>query len=82
MILLRKNIKDNNILGGAKQMLKELRLQAGLTQKELSEKVHVNQSTVSMWENGKSIPEMINIKALAIILKVSAYDLAKYYYGI
>lgn len=63
-------------------MLKELRLQAGLTQKELSEKVHVNQSTVSMWENGKSIPEMINIKALAIILKVSAYDLAKYYYGI
>lgn len=63
-------------------MLKELRLQAGLTQKELSEKVHVKQSTISMWENGKSIPEIINIKALAIILKVSAYDLAKYYYGI
>ena len=38
------------------QRLKELRLQHGLTQAQLGEKVGVKQNTFTNWENGKRTP--------------------------
>jgi transcriptional regulator with XRE-family HTH domain len=37
-------------------VIKEQRLRLGLSQMQLAEKMDVKQSTVAMWENGKSLP--------------------------
>ena len=34
--------------------LKDVRMQAGLTQEQVAEKIMVSRQTVSNWENGKS----------------------------
>ena len=52
-----------------------LRLKACLTQKELSEKLHVDQSAVSLWENGLSQPRCDKLPALAHALGCSIDDL-------
>ena len=43
------------------QRLKELRLQHGLTQAQLGEKVGVKQNTFTNWENGKRTPSLEDI---------------------
>lgn len=49
-----------------KEKLKKLRNAAQLTQKEAAEKIGVRQSTISMWENGESVPRL---NMLALIAK-------------
>lgn len=51
--------------------LKELREQNNLSQKRLSQKMNVAQSTVAMWENGKNKPEFNTLLRLAEIFGVS-----------
>lgn len=38
------------------EVIKELRVKQGLTQKELSERCGVSMNQVSVWENGKAYP--------------------------
>lgn len=53
------------------QRLKELRLQHGLTQAQLGEKVGVKQNTFTNWENGKRTPNIEDIIKLSTLLGVS-----------
>jgi transcriptional regulator with XRE-family HTH domain len=50
--------------------LKELREQAGLTQKALAEKAGLSQRAVSHWEQGLREPSWSNVLALATALGV------------
>lgn len=50
---------------------KQLRLKKNLTQIELSEKLNVKQATISKWEKGKSIPDIMMLKTLAKFFNVS-----------
>ena len=50
---------------------KQLRLRKNLTQIELSEKLNVTQATISKWEKGKSIPDIMMLKTLAKFFNVS-----------
>ena len=52
--------------------IRELRNQAGLTQKELAEKLYKSESAIRMWELGKSEPDLLSVNALAEIFNVSA----------
>ena len=52
--------------------IRELRKTAGLTQKELAERVYKSESAIRMWELGKSEPDLLSINALAEIFNVSA----------
>ena len=61
-----KTISDN--IGSR---IKTFRKQAGLTQKELSEKLYKSESTVRMWELGKSEPDIGTIVKLSEILNVA-----------
>lgn len=45
--------------------LKALRLEQGLSQEELGEKVHVSRQAVSRWENGETIPGVDTLKELS-----------------
>ena len=51
--------------------IKKYRLQRGLTQEQLGEKLHVVRQTVSKWESGASVPDGDLLPQLAAVLEVS-----------
>ena len=55
--------------------IKVLREAAGLLQSELAEKMGVNQSAVSQWETGATLPRAALLPALAEILCCTINDL-------
>ncbi len=58
-----------------KDILKDLRTEKGLTQKELAEAVHFSLSTINKWENGKKLPRYDAIKILARFFKVNGDEI-------
>ena len=48
--------------------LKQLRIESGLTQKQLAESLNVSQNAVYNWENGKREPGLDMIKRLQRLL--------------
>lgn len=55
--------------------LKKAREKSGITQQELAEKIFVTRQTVSRWECGNRLPDLITTKKLAEILNVSIDEL-------
>ena len=55
-----------------------MRLQHGLTQAQLGEKVGVKQNTFTNWENGKRTPSLEDIVKLSNLLSVSIEYLVGY----
>ena len=53
------------------EKLKEARQKAGLSQEQLSEKLHVSRSAVAKWETDKGMPDIENLKAASQLLGVS-----------
>lgn len=51
--------------------LKSIRVRCGLTQQELSDKIGVSKSTISMYENGNRTPDMETLLHLAKLFNVS-----------
>ena len=47
-----------------RKTIKELRVKLGLTQEQLAQKLGVTFVTVNRWENGKTKPSALAIKAL------------------
>ena len=41
------------------QFLKELRKEKGITQENLAEMLNVSNRSISRWENGKTLPDLI-----------------------
>ena len=50
--------------------LKKLRMEKGLSQQALAEKMFVTKSAVSRWENGSRLPDAVTISRLSGILGV------------
>ena len=59
-------------------ILKQLRVQASMTQKELAEKLHVSQNAVFNWENGKREPGLDMIEKIAKLFMVKPSYLLGY----
>ncbi len=59
-----------------KENLKQLRLQNGLTQAQLAEKLFVSRSTVAKWENGLGLPNPESMVAIEKLFDVVAEELA------
>ena len=55
--------------------LKELRLQANITQEDLAERVGVATKTVSYWENGHNPITLNKIPLIATVLNIPIYKL-------
>lgn len=55
--------------------LQRLRMQSGLSQKELAEKLHVVRQTVSKWEKGLSVPDADMLLKLAAIFNTTPNEL-------
>lgn len=58
--------------------LVQLRKLHHLSQEELAEKVGVSRQTLSKWETGESIPDIVRCKQLAEVFSVTLDDLVKY----
>jgi transcriptional regulator with XRE-family HTH domain len=53
----------------------EYRKKAGLTQRELSEKLGVTQPTITQYETGVRKPDIVTLKKLAVILDCTTNQL-------
>ena len=54
------------------KLIKELRKDNELTQSQLADKLCTTQDTISLWELGKSYPDIFAIKKIAILFNVSS----------
>ena len=59
-----------------KENLKQLRMNKGLTQAQLAEKLFVSRSTVAKWENGLGLPNPESMAMLEELFDISASELA------
>lgn len=57
--------------------LKDARTNAGLTQEQVAEEIMVSRQTISNWENGKSLPDIISIMNLSDLYQISIDELLK-----
>lgn len=55
--------------------IKKIRKEAGLSQKELGERLKVSQAMIAQYENGKRIPKVGTIQKIADALGVPEYEL-------
>ena len=58
-----------------KDKLKSLRKSRGLTQEQLAEALHLSQSTITSWENGKRRPDISLLPSIAEFYGVSINDI-------
>ena len=65
---------EKHTIGG---FISALRKSAGMTQKELAEKLNVSDKAVSRWENSESYPDLMLIPVIAEIFGVSADELLR-----
>lgn len=59
-----------------KDNLKKLRLENGLTQAQLAEKLYVSRSTIAKWENGLGLPNPESMMQLQALFGISAREMA------
>lgn len=60
--------------------IKELRIENGMEQREVAEKIGVTTDAVSKWETGKNYPKLKTIVALEILFGLKNHELIKYLY--
>ncbi len=53
------------------EILKNIRLENGLTQKELSERLEIGQATIACYERGQREPHIVNLIAYADFFECS-----------
>lgn len=57
--------------------LRAARQRCGLTQEQVGEAVHVSRQTISNWETGKSLPDVLSVISLSDLYQVSLDELLK-----
>ena len=57
------------------KLIRVVRTELNITQKELAEKIHVSNAAVSKWENGHGFPDISSLESLADVLKLSVTEL-------
>lgn len=68
-----KSTKDN-----ISTNLRQLRSHHRLSQEEVAERIGVSRQAVAKWENGDSLPDIVNCEALADLFDVSLNDLVRH----
>lgn len=70
------NIHRGETMELAKQ-IKKYRIEYGLSQDELAEKLYVSRQTISNWENEKNYPDIKSILLMSYIFNISVDELVK-----
>ena len=59
------------------EILRRLRTEKGLSQRELAERMYVTRSTVARWENGSRMPDAMMVARLSECLEVDVHTLLR-----
>lgn len=59
------------------KQIKKYRMEFGLSQDELAERLYVSRQTISNWENDKNYPDIKSITLMSYIFNVSVDELVK-----
>ncbi|MBQ4434537.1 MAG: helix-turn-helix domain-containing protein [Clostridia bacterium] len=59
------------------ERLKAARQNAGMTQEQVADKIMVSRVTLSHWENGKSLPDIVSLISLSDLYSISLDELMK-----
>lgn len=59
------------------EKLKKARQKSGLTQEEVAEKINTTRQSLSNWENGKFLPDIVSTINLCNLYQISLDDLLK-----
>jgi transcriptional regulator with XRE-family HTH domain len=59
------------------ERLKQARADSGMTQEQVAEKILVSRVTLSHWENGKSLPDIVSLISLSELYDISLDELVK-----
>ncbi len=54
------------------QTIRDLRKEKGLSQEELAKLLFLSQDTISLWERGKSLPDIVAVVKLTKIFNVTS----------
>lgn len=54
------------------KMLRNVRVSCGFSQRQVAEALHINRSTYTYYENGKTSPDVRTLRALATLYNVPA----------
>ena len=57
--------------------IKNARIQKGYTQEQVAENLLVSRQTISNWENGKSLPDIISIIKMSELYEISLDEMMK-----
>lgn len=57
--------------------LRQARQRTGMTQEQVAREIHVSRQTISNWETGKSLPDVLSVIALSDLYLVSLDELLK-----
>ena len=57
------------------KLIRVVRTELNITQKELAERIHVSNAAVSKWENGHGFPDISSLESLADVLQLSITEL-------
>lgn len=60
-----------------RELIKNARVESGLTQEKAAEELNVSRQTVSNWENGKSLPDIVSILKMSDLYHLSLDELLK-----
>ena len=60
------------------QLIKAARIKAGLTQRQLADKLNISFVNISQWENGTRNPKIETLKKIADALGVEVWELADF----
>jgi len=59
------------------EKLKKARTSAGITQEQVAEKIGVSRQTISNWENGKTLPDIMSVIKLSDLYQITLDELLK-----
>lgn len=68
----------NNPKSNISENLRFLRNQSHFSQEDIAEKIGVSRQAVAKWENGDSLPDILNCEALSDLFGVSLNDLVRH----
>ena len=64
-----------NVLESFGEKLRTLRVEKGLTQRQLADALFITRKTISNWESGIRMPDVVMLSRLSKVLGVKPYEL-------